>query len=193
MKTILMRALPCAALACGVMQAHAQSVNLPLNAPQGQTVRLRWPDTTLVPERAGRMVSVSDGTGRALDFTFAIAPEDQGHAVHPLWLVVRLDGPPPYAVVADDNPGQGYRSDWTRVVGDSSVTLASLPLATTQAPQAWGPLTARLQSAEAAQSHSIGRWNRLAIGCAFVGGLAVIAGVAFFARHQVRKEDVTRL
>ncbi|SDV51045.1 hypothetical protein [Chitinasiproducens palmae] len=177
----------------GASPALAQSASLQLIAPAAPYVRLRWPDTTLTPRVAGRTVTLTDASGHAVPFTFVIAPEDEGKATHPLWLVFRPEGAPPFTLASTDGGGSAYVEKWSEVVEDSALRLVDLPLATSQPGQSWGPLLATAQNAEASQQASISRWNMGTIALAMVAGIALLAAIGLFARYQIRKEDVTKL
>jgi hypothetical protein len=116
-------------------RASAQTASAMLQLPPGPApvVRLRWPDTTLGPRDAARLVTLTDGDGQPVPFALVIAPEDAGHATHPLWLVLRADRHEPLTVaVAVAVDGGGSEStrvlEWNDMVGDRTMTLERLPL-----------------------------------------------------------------
>ncbi|MGI4857296.1 MAG: hypothetical protein ACRYHA_10385 [Janthinobacterium lividum] len=182
---------------CGAFTfAHAQTPALEarIDAPPGATlVRIRWPATTLARAATARLIALDDATGAPLPFSFVIAPQDQGHTVHPMWLIARLTGAAPYrlGVSGDDAHGQ-YRDDPDALAERRPPPLMDLPVATVPA-EAWGPIIAVLEEAQTTQQSRDTHWlgGILALVAAALVALTVFIG--FFVRAQTRCDDVTRL
>jgi hypothetical protein len=173
--------------------AHAESTRAMIESPfSDQTVRIRWPETSLSPSSTGKLVAVGDANGSALPFSFLIAPEDQGHSVHPMWLVVRLTGTPPFHLDVGHDLGGQFVEDADKVAGRRIGSLGELSLATIRA-DAWGPITASLEDAQSSQRSSENGWSGWSIALAILALLAIAAVAAMFARMQARREDVSKL
>jgi len=179
--------------------AYAQSEQATIESPAdafttgiARTVRIRWPETTLSPLAAGKLVSVDNVHGKALPFTFLIAAEDQGHTLHPMWLVIRFDGAPPYRLSVGKDVHGTFVDDLRAVGAASGATLGSLPMAMIRA-DAWGPITAMLEDAQNTQQSSNASWQRWILLAAFALVLLLTSIIAMFMRHQARREDVGKL
>lgn len=187
--------------ACGTFAtAHAQApalqvrIDAPYTTPHdAPLVRIRWPATSLARADTARLVALADAAGLPLAFSFVIAPEDQGRTVRPMWLIARLDGAAPcrLSVSRDDAHGQ-YRDDPDALAGRRLPPLRDLPVASVSA-DAWGPIVAVLEEAQAAQQATDTRWRRWILALATAGLVALAMLIAFFARAQARRDDVTRL
>ncbi|MCY0388475.1 hypothetical protein OVY01_14870 [Robbsia sp. Bb-Pol-6] len=182
----------CAAFSAA--QAQTPAIQARIEAPgDAPLVRLRWPATSLARAATGRLVALDDAAGTPLSFGFVVAPEDQGHTVRPMWLIVRLQGAVPYRLsVSRDGLSGRYRDDPDALSGHRLPPLGELPVATVPA-DAWGPIVAVLEDAQAAQQSTDTRWRRWILALAVSGLIALAALIAFFARGQARRDDVTRL
>ncbi|MGI4900974.1 MAG: hypothetical protein ACRYG5_04820 [Janthinobacterium lividum] len=184
-----------AAAARSMGQTSQNPVNAELQVPAGppQWLRVRWPDTTLPPRDAGTLVELADRDGKRLKFTFMVAPEDLGHGERPLWLVFRDAGQPAFTLRVGQGLGQGYVRSWSDLVDDSSLTLASLPVAGVEA-SAWGAIGAIVEDAETSQQASLRTWRTSGIGVAVVALVILGAVVRRLARTQPRSsDDVSKL
>lgn len=174
-------------------RADAQAIHQSIESPSGAPfVRLRWPETTLGPAAIGKLIAISNAAGQSLPFSVQIAPEDQGHTMHPMWVLIRLDGGAPYYLDVGHDLNGAYKEDADAVTGRHIGSLAEFSLATIRA-DAWGPILATLEDAQSAQQSTDAGWRRWIVVLAVIGLILIGAIIAMFARLQSRRDDVSKL
>lgn len=181
-------------LACcaPAIAAEPLAVPLDLDSVNGHDFKMRWPESRLAPENANGMIHVVDAVGAAQAAAFVLAPGDVGRASHPLWLLIRVQGTPPYTMYVDAENGTAAGPSADTALTGLANRLSTLPDATVRS-QYWGPLTSALATAESSQQRRGTRFSTLAVASAVILGLLLIAAVGAFARRQSRRDDVSRL
>lgn len=190
----LCRCVLALALFAGMPAMAAEPLAVPLNLDlaHAHNFKMRWPESRLEPENASSMLHVVDADGIEQAAVFVLAPGDVGRTMHPLWLLIHVQGKPPYTMYVNPENGAAPGLPAEVAIAPLAHRLSTLPDVTVHS-QYWGPLTSALAMAEQRQQRRRARFNTIVVASAAALGLVLAIIVQAFARRQYRTNDVSRL